>query len=68
MYATISEFDIMTYVNNSFTFLKLAYYIQFLFKTNCLSKIFHLDCTRWCTFKFLTHVGKKSQAVEEEIK
>jgi hypothetical protein len=27
-----------------------------------------LDCTRWCTFKFLTHVGKKSQAVEEEIK
>jgi len=22
---------------------------------------FHLDCTRWCRFTLLSHVGKKSQ-------
>ena len=68
MYATISKSDIMAYVNNTFTFFKSSYYIQFLFKTGCLSTIFHLDCTRLCRFKFLTHVGKNSQAVEVEIK
>jgi len=31
MYATISELDVTTYVDNSFAFFKLAYYSQFLF-------------------------------------
>jgi len=32
--------------------------------TDCLSPIFHLDCTKWCTCRFtlLTHVLKKSQS------
>jgi len=28
---------------------------------DCWSPIFHLDCTRWHRFAFLTHIGKKSQ-------
>jgi len=43
-YATISESNITAYVNNSFTFFKSAYYVQFLFDTVCLSPVFHLDC------------------------
>jgi len=31
------------------------------FNTDCQSPVFHLDCTVWCWFMFLTYVGKKSQ-------
>jgi len=34
---------------------------QFIFSTDCLSQIFHLDCTRWYRFIFLTHFHTKSQ-------
>jgi len=52
---------IMAYVNISVTFFRSNYYIWFLFITNCLLLIFQLDCTRWCRFMFLTHIGDKSQ-------
>jgi len=47
-------------VNNSFTFFKSAYYVWFLFITDCILPIFHLDCNRWCRFMFLAPVGNKS--------
>jgi hypothetical protein len=31
------------------------------------SLIFHLDCTRWCRFTFLTHFGNKAHAVKGEL-
>jgi len=39
-YTIMSESNITTYVNNLFTFLKSAYYIQFQFSTVCLSPLF----------------------------
>jgi len=65
-YATVSESKIMPFFSNSFTFFKLAYYVCCLFSTDCLSPIFHLDCTRWCRFTLLTHIGKKSQCSRRE--
>jgi len=53
MYANISESHIMASVNNLFDFFKLAYYIYFLFNTDCLLPDFHLDCTRCCRFMYL---------------
>jgi hypothetical protein len=61
MYTNMSESNATGYVNNSFTFFKLACYISFLFNTNCLSLISYSDCSRWCWFMFLTRLGNKSQ-------
>jgi len=61
MYTNTSVPNITSHVKNSFIFFKLAFYIQFLFYINCLSLIFHLLCTRWCRFTFLTHFCIKSQ-------
>jgi len=33
--------------------ISLQYWLSFIH--------FYVDCTRWCRFTFLTHVGKKSQ-------
>ena len=46
MYANMSKYNITAYVNNLFTFFKLAYYVKFFFDTDCLLLIFYLDCTR----------------------
>jgi hypothetical protein len=56
----MSESNTMTYVNNSFTFFKSSYYVQYIY---FLSPIFHLDCTR---FTFLTHFGNKINAIKGE--
>jgi len=60
----MNESNIMEYVNNSFTFFKFASYILFLCSTECLSPIFHLKCTRWCKFTFLTQLVTKANGVE----
>ena len=52
--------NIMAYTNNLLTFFKPAYYVKFIFSTNCISPVFHLDCTTWCRYTFLTHFGNKS--------
>ena len=61
MYTNMSEWNVTTYVKNLFTFFRLASYVYFLFFTNGLLPIFHLDCSRWCRFAFFTHFGSKSQ-------
>jgi hypothetical protein len=60
-YATMSKSNITAYVTNLFTFYKSAYYVQYLFNTDCILLIFHLDCTRWCRFTYLTHFVNKHQ-------
>jgi len=67
MYANMSESNNMAYVNNSFTIFKLAYCMWFLFSTDYLSLIFHLDCSRWCRCTFLTHSGKKPILLKGEL-
>ena len=57
----MNESNITPCVNNSLTFSMLAYCVWFLFNSDCPSLIFHLDCTMWCMFTFLTYCGKKSQ-------
>jgi len=63
----MSECNITAYVNNSVTFFKSAFYVCFLFYTDCFSLVFHLDCTRLCRFMFLTNVVKRN-AVEEKTR
>jgi len=63
----MSETNMMSY-SYSFIFFKSVYYVEYLFKTVCLSPNFHLDYTRRCVFTFLPHVGRKASAVEEETK
>jgi len=66
MYTSMSKSNIMAYANNSFTF-SLAYYVSFLFNTDCLSSIFHLDCPRCADLRFSLILFKKKNAVEGEL-
>jgi len=59
MHAFMNKSNIMTYVN-SLPFINLLITSNFSSVLN-LSPILHLDCTRWCKFTCLTHVGKKRQ-------
>ena len=54
----MSESNVMAYVNNFCNFFRLVNYVSFLFSTDCIWPFFHLNCTRWCTFTFLTDFGK----------
>lgn len=63
-YITMSESNIMDYVNNSFTFFMSAFYSYFLFSINCFLPFFHLECTQLCRFMFLTNFGNKSQCCQ----
>jgi len=42
----MSEYSIMAYVNNLFIFYKSAYYVKFLFNTDCILPVFYWNFTR----------------------
>ena len=52
---------ILWHMSTIFCLFKLVYYLSFLFSTDYIWPIFHLNCIRWCTFTFLTDFGNRSQ-------
>ena len=57
----------MAYVNNLLLLFKLAYYVWFVFNTNCLLPAFHWDWTRWCRFTLLILFGKNPMPLKGKL-
>jgi len=57
----MNESNISPYVNSSFTFFQVGLLCLISLQYGLCSTDFHLDCTTWCRFMYITHVGKKSQ-------
>jgi len=62
MYAMMRESNVTPHVNNFFT-VSFQLIASNFSSVDCLSLIFHLDCTKWCRFTFLTHVSKRRRCL-----